>query len=299
MMPQAAPMMPQFMGYDQTGKPIYAQPGVPQGFIPATNMQAPMNPVHPAAQPVVQPVQAAPVPQAAPAAPAPQPAPQVQTPTGNSDSPYRMVPPELQKAQADLYKPELPKEQGVRVSKISVKHEAEEMPQMVRNAISNSAIRRAEREQMEQMEAAERASREQDINVSKIVHDAAEMPDMIRYAMEKAAATPQENIFDQQAKPTGGAVMQNVEDILTSIGEDTTEYRRKMSAREAAAAAAEQAAANIQYEEYKPRSRRASKKKAAASAEPSRPLTKEELRDQKRREKIDAQFKKDLAKRGF
>ena len=111
--------------------------------------------------------------------------------------------------------------------------------------------------------------------------------------MEKAAVTPQENLFDQQARQAGN-VMDSVEDVLSSIGEDTSKYKKKPKP-------AETAAANIQYEEYKPKNRRSTKKKGLfnGSQENNRPLTKEELRDQKRREKIDAQFKKDLAKRGF
>ena len=273
--------MPQFMGYDPTGKPIYAQPTMPQGYPQMPNMQPQTaQSVQPAAQPVqptVQPVQ--------PAQPA-QP---------NADGLYRMVPPEAQKALADQYKPELPKEQGARVSKIAVKHEAEEMPPMMRTAISNSAIKRAEMEQQMQQEAAERATRPLDVHVSKIVHDAAEMPTMIRNAMEKAAVTPQENIFDQQARPVAEPVMENIEDILHSIGEDTSQFKKQKKTNPNDAAAA-----NIQYEEYKPKNSRSSRKKSgSSSAASSRPLTKEELRDQKRREKIDAQFKKDLAKRGF
>ena len=114
------------------------------------------------------------------------------------------------------------------------------------------------------------------------------MPDVVRSALAKSAA-PQKNIFDQQ----GGAVpvMDNIEDILSSMGEDTSQFKTKKK---------EDPTVNLQYEEYKPRQRSGSRKKNdSKSASPDHPLTEEEKRDQKRREKIDAQFRKDLAKRGF
>ena len=275
--PQMQPgmTMPQFMGYDQAGHPVYAQPAMPQGYpqAPLMQPQAPAQPVQP-----VQPA-AALVQPAIPAAKPVQPVPTV-TPVQPAAAPA------VPQAQAPAYTP-----QGVHVSKISSRHEAKEMPQMVRNAISNSALRKAEMERQEQQEAAERALREPDVHVSKIVHDANDMPDMIRNAMAKAADLPQENIFDQQNRPVAEPIMNDITDILSTLGEDTSRYQKKKE---------EAVASNIQYEEYKPRGKKASsKKKSAKSAEPTRPLTKEELRDQKRREKIDAQFKKDLAKRGF
>jgi hypothetical protein len=265
--PQPGAIMPQFMGYDQAGHPIYAQPAMPQGY---PQVQQPAQPV--VQQQLVQPMMQQPV---------------MQQPV--MQQPVQPAVPQTAQPQREIHT-----EQGVRVSKISVKHEAEEMPQMVRQAISNSAIKRAAMEQQEQQEAAERRMREPDVHVSKIVHDAAEMPEMIRNAMEKAASAPQENIFDQQERPSNDTIMDSVEDVLSSIGEDTSKYKKKPKP-------AETAAANIQYEEYKPKNRRSTKKKGLfnGSQENNRPLTKEELRDQKRREKIDAQFKKDLAKRGF
>jgi len=161
----------------------------------------------------------------------------------------------------------------------------------VRKAISTSALKRAAMEQQEQQEAAERAAREPDVNVSKIVHDANEMPDLIRNAMAKSAALPKENIFDQQERPVAEPVMDTVEDVLSSMGQAVSPKKKKEQA----------AAANIQYEEYKPKNKKSSKKRGEtrSASMPTRPMTKEEIRDQKRREKIDAQFKKDLAKRGF
>ena len=196
--PQA--MMPQFMGYDANGKPVYAQPM--QQPMPQQPFTAPM------AQPPQQPAAQQPVMPQQPVTPMPMPA-------------------------APMHP------QGVRVSVV-----------------------------------------DQEAHTH--------MPDVVRSALAKSAA-PQKNIFDQQ----GGAVpvMDNIEDILSSMGEDTSQFKTKKK---------EDPTVNLQYEEYKPRQRSGSRKKNdSKSASPDHPLTEEEKRDQKRREKIDAQFRKDLAKRGF
>ena len=129
----------------------------------------------------------------------------------------------------------------------------------------------------------------QGIHVSVIGQNAAHMPDAVRSAVARSATAPQANIFDKQGKAV--PVMDNIEDILSSMGEDTSSMKKKE----------EEKVADIAYEEYKPRTRKSAPKKKAADkpAENARPLTAQELKEKKRRDKIDAQFKKDLAKKGF
>ena len=114
------------------------------------------------------------------------------------------------------------------------------------------------------------------------------MPDLVRSALARSASVQNENIFDQQ----GGAVpvVDSVEDMLSAIGGDTSVIKKKEAPKDA----------DIDYEEYKPRAKKSSSKKKTQKAdEPNRPMTEQEKKEKKRRDKIDAQFKKDLAKRGF
>ncbi len=120
----------------------------------------------------------------------------------------------------------------------------------------------------------------QGIHVSTVDQDKKEMPDVVRSALAKSAA-PQGNIFDQQ----GGAVpvMDDIGAILSTMGEDTSQFQKKEKKEEP----------ELQLEgfvEYKPRSKKSGKRGGSA-------MTEEEKRDQKRREKIDEDFKKKVAKK--
>ncbi len=247
MMQQGMPqMMPQFMGYDAAGQPMYAQPmqqSYPQvqqpvfaqpgyqfmGYDAAGKpmyapIQQPMfqqTPVQPVQQTPVQPVQQTPV------------QPVQQTPV----KPVQQTPVQP----APMMRP---------------------MPQPAPGG--------------------------QGVHVSVIGQNAGHMPDAVRSAVARSATAPQANIFDKQGKAV--PVMDNIEDILSSMGEDTSSMKKKE----------EEKVADIAYEEYKPRNRKAPRKKAAdKTSQPDRPLTAQELKEKKRRDKIDAQFKKDLAKKGF
>ena len=128
----------------------------------------------------------------------------------------------------------------------------------------------------------------QGVRVSKI-EQKNDMPDFVRSAVSKSAA-PQGNIFDQQDAKVN--VTDSIEDLLSMMGEDTSKFKKKNQADDV----------SLEFKEYKPKAGKpaAPKKTEAPKAEePARPLTKEELKRQKRQEKIDAKFKKDLAKRGF
>ncbi len=126
----------------------------------------------------------------------------------------------------------------------------------------------------------------QGVRVSKI-QQKDDMPDIVRSAISKSAA-PQGNIFDQQNADV--AVTDSIDDLLSMMGEDTSKYRKKEDN------------VNLEYREYKPKTKKTSAPKPAETEkaeEPARPLTKEELKRQKREAKINAKFQKDLAKRGF
>ncbi|MDE5835072.1 MAG: hypothetical protein K2H26_06080, partial [Ruminococcus sp.] len=89
-------------------------------------------------------------------------------------------------------------------------------------------------------------------------------------------------------------VLGSVEDMLSFMGDNSEKEKRQKQ---------ESMKKNVPvYQEYKASSAnnvRTSQPRPQKSAEPSRPLTKAELREKKKQEKIDAKFKKDLAKKGF
>ncbi len=230
------PVMPQFMGYDAQGQPVYA-PVAPQFAQPAPNMAMPQ-----------QPVQAAPV----------QPA------------PVQAAPP-VQEAP-------VPQKKRPLISPMTAENAVEEKLSLPADT---------ERPAVEPMTFA-KPKKSQGVRVSKI-QQKEDMPDIVRSAISKSAA-PQGNIFDQQNADI--AVTDSIEDLLSMMGEDTSKYKKK-----------EAADVNLEFKEYKPKAKKAAAPKPASDAPkpeaPARPLTKEELKRQKREEKINAKFKKDLAKRGF
>jgi hypothetical protein len=118
------------------------------------------------------------------------------------------------------------------------------------------------------------------VHVSTIQQN--EMPDVIRSAVAKSAA-PQGNIFDQQDSAI--PVLDSVVDILSQMGEDTSSFKPK-----------DEPELNLDFQEYKPKKKKAASSQSSRASEAS---SKENAQRQKRQEKIDAKFKKDLAKRGF
>ncbi len=88
-------------------------------------------------------------------------------------------------------------------------------------------------------------------------------------------------------------VLTSIEDILSEMGDNSEkEKQRKKEAMKK----------NVPvYQEYKTSSTPARNMNSVPkkTEEPQRPLTKAELREKKKQEKIDAKFKKDLAKKGF
>ena len=88
-------------------------------------------------------------------------------------------------------------------------------------------------------------------------------------------------------------VLTSIEDILSEMGDDS-EKKKQMKK--------EQMKKNVPvYQEYKAPSTPTRNNSSAPKKkeEPQRPLTKAELKEKKKQEKIDAKFKKDLAKKGF
>ncbi|MDE6666044.1 MAG: hypothetical protein K2K14_07680 [Ruminococcus sp.] len=88
-------------------------------------------------------------------------------------------------------------------------------------------------------------------------------------------------------------VLTSIEDVLSQMGDDSEKIKQQKKAA---------MKNNVPvYQEYKAPSApiRNNTAKTQKTNEPQRPLTKAELREKKKQEKIDAKFKKDLAKKGF
>ena len=113
-------------------------------------------------------------------------------------------------------------------------------------------------------------------------------------AIASSRSYADKNLIDTQGLKANTPVFNSVEDVLSSMGDDT--LKRKQ------AAAAQQAVPK--FEEYKTPTRSASssspvKKTATPEEKDVRFMTKAELKAKKKQDKIDAKFKKDMAKRGF
>ena len=101
-----------------------------------------------------------------------------------------------------------------------------------------------------------------------------------------------------QGLKANSPILTSVEDVLTQMGDS--------SVKEAKAKKAAQAAQNVSgFSEYKaptssrPASRPSSAMPSAPVEKDIRFMTKSELKAKKKQDKIDAKFKKDMAKRGF
>ena len=113
-------------------------------------------------------------------------------------------------------------------------------------------------------------------------------------AIASSRSYADKNLIDTQGLKANTPVFNSVEDVLSSMGDDT--LKRKQ------AAAAQQAVPK--FEEYKTPTRSASssssvKKTVTPEEKDVRFMTKAELKAKKKQDKIDAKFKKDMAKRGF
>ena len=114
-------------------------------------------------------------------------------------------------------------------------------------------------------------------------------------AISNAKDYSDKSLLDTQGLKANAPLLTSIEDVLSQMGDDS--YKRKT------ATAAKQAVPD--YEEYKGSSRPVSKSSSASSFKPLhqeedvRFMTKSELKAKKKQDKIDAKFKKDMAKRGL
>ena len=134
------------------------------------------------------------------------------------------------------------------------------------------------------------------INISYLATEQKKTPSAFANAIAESTKKKNSNLFDMQESAEMPTIITSIEDAFSQVsGEKIKKNTEKKDD-------------NISglFEEYKGPS--STKKKGfgtssstakKASAQPDRPLTKEEIKAKKKQEKIDAKFKKDLAKRGF
>lgn len=133
-------------------------------------------------------------------------------------------------------------------------------------------------------------------NISKIAVNphSKPMPQSFVNALAESRQYGDKNLIETQGLHARQPILSSVEDVLSEMGDSST-----ASAKQKAAQAA---AKNPTFKEYKGPSKSestASRPKPQRPAVDDRPLTKAELKARKKQEKIDAKFKKEMAKRGF
>ena len=126
------------------------------------------------------------------------------------------------------------------------------------------------------------------IHLSTIEDNNKQIPDSVASAMAKSREKQKTNIFDMQGIEM--PVIDSIEDALSQMGGNLKKKEQTM-----------QDTVVPIFEEYKtpPKNPPRTLPKENKEKEPERPLTKAEIKRRKKQDKIDAKFKKDLAKRGF
>ena len=119
-------------------------------------------------------------------------------------------------------------------------------------------------------------------------------------AISESKEYANQSLTDTQGLQQRTRVIGSIEDVLSQLGDNSLKQKKEEAARAAQV--------NVpQFEEYKAPTRSnssyssssAPKRPAPKPSMPDRPLTKSELKAMKKQEKIDAKFRKDMAKRGF
>ena len=126
------------------------------------------------------------------------------------------------------------------------------------------------------------------IHLSTVEDNNKQIPDSVASAMAKSREKQKTNIFDMQGIEM--PVIDSIEDALSQMGGNLKKKEQTM-----------QDTVVPIFEEYKtpPKNPPRTLPKENKEKEPERPLTKAEIKRRKKQDKIDAKFKKDLAKRGF
>ena len=266
------------VGYDQNGQPIFAPIQPMQQITPVQNI-APMQSIEPAQQTVqntVPPVQnTAPMQSIEP----------VQQTVQNT------VPPVQNTAPMQSIEPVQPTENLQNADFTRTAHtsgnvqmpqtEEIQIPQTIEQAVEAMQNGTPMRSNITELHP-------EQIHLSTVEDNNKQIPDSVASAMAKSREKQKTNIFDMQGIEM--PVIDSIEDALSQMGGNVKKKEQTM-----------QDTVVPIFEEYKapPKNPPRTLPKENKEKGPERPLTKAEIKRRKKQDKIDAKFKKDLAKRGF
>ena len=114
-------------------------------------------------------------------------------------------------------------------------------------------------------------------------------------AIASSKAYADKNLIDTQGLKANSPVLTSVEDVLSTMGDDSVKRQKAVQAQQAVPV----------FEEYKSPARNtyrgggSSPKMHQPLEKDARYMTKSELKAKKKQDKIDAKFKKEMSKRGF
>ena len=310
--------VPQFAGYDMNGQPIYTYVQMQMSgfdangqpiFMPLPGQQPMVPPMNMPQQTPVQ--QAAPVRQAAPvqqtpvqqAAPVRQTAPVQQAPVQQA-APVRQTAPVQQAPvqQAAPTRQAAPVQQTPVQQAAPARQTAPVQQAPVQQAAPARQATPVQQAPVQQAAPARRTAPAQPgqyttptANISKIAvnpHSKSTSQAFIN-AIASSKDYADKNLIETQGLKANAPLLTSIEDVLSQMGDDSLKNKK--------AAAAKQ---NVPvYDEYKAgsgsASRSAAPRKKPQEEQDIRFMTKSELKAKKKQDKIDAKFKKDMAKRGL
>jgi hypothetical protein len=119
------------------------------------------------------------------------------------------------------------------------------------------------------------------------------MPQSFVNALAESRQYGDKNLIETQGLHARQPILSSVEDVLSEMGDSSSSAAKKKAAQAAAKAPT--------FQEYKgpSKSTAPARSKPARPAVEDRPLTKAELKAKKKQDKIDAKFRKEMAKRGL
>ena len=288
--------IPQLVGYDPNGQPLYAyvqQPivGYDQNgqpiFAPIQPMQqiTPVQPISPMPNAVpIQPIVQNTVPPVQNIAP-------MQSIEPVQQTVQNTVPPVQNIAPMQSIEPVQPTENLQNADFTRTAHTSGnvQMPQTEEIQIPQTIEQAVEAMQNgTQMRSNITELHPEQIHLSTVEDNNKQIPDSVASAMAKSREKQKTNIFDMQGIEM--PVIDSIEDALSQMGGNVKKKEQTM-----------QDTVVPIFEEYKapPKNPPRTLPKENKEKEPERPLTKAEIKRRKKQDKIDAKFKKDLAKRGF
>ena len=288
--------IPQLVGYDPNGQPLYAyvqQPivGYDQNgqpiFAPIQPMQqiTPVQPISPMPNAVpIQPIVQNTVPPVQNIAP-------IQSIEPVQQTVQNTVPPVQNIAPMQSIEPVQPTEKLQNADFTRTAHtsgnvqmpqtEEIQIPQTIEQAVEAMQNGTPMRSNITELHP-------EQIHLSTVEDNNKQIPDSVASAMAKSREKQKTNIFDMQGIEM--PVIDSIEDALSQMGGNVKKKEQTM-----------QDTVVPIFEEYKapPKNPPRTLPKENKEKEPERPLTKAEIKRRKKQDKIDAKFKKDLAKRGF